>query len=227
MVCYCKKCKQDVPVGEVCPLCGGALGPGSLRVHWQTVRRPFTDWISWNRPLRLILPAFALLFALIVGLERIFSGRDAAFALLLGPLLPTMGMLLVLVLFVLAAVLALQGKQMLTCTMDRTGIHLLRTLINPTPLQQLMNGCFFRQERPDENGLISLPPRELKWRDIARVQLWPEKGLILFYAPHWWMRVALPCLPATWGDALAFLRDKVGKKKNLLLPPALRVDRQQ
>ena len=40
--------------------------------------------------------------------------------------------------------------------------------------------------------------------------------------PRWWMRVALPCTPFTWEDALDFIREKIGKKKAVVLPPECR-----
>jgi hypothetical protein len=46
--------------------------------------------------------------------------------------------------------------------------------------------------------------------------------MILFYAPKWWMRVSLPCTPFTWEDALDFIRDKIGKKKAVILPEECR-----
>ena len=46
--------------------------------------------------------------------------------------------------------------------------------------------------------------------------------MILFYAPRWWMRVALPCTAFTWADALDFIREKIGKKKAVKLPEECR-----
>lgn len=46
--------------------------------------------------------------------------------------------------------------------------------------------------------------------------------MILFYAPKWWMRLALPCTPFTWEDALDFIREKIGKKKAVTLPEVCR-----
>ena len=46
--------------------------------------------------------------------------------------------------------------------------------------------------------------------------------MILFYAPKWWMRVSLPCTPFTWEEALEFIRDKIGKKKTVILPEECR-----
>ena len=73
----------------------------------------------------------------------------------------------------------------------------------------------------DEN-LLLVSSTEIAWKDITRVQLWPEKNMILFYAPKWWMRLALPCTPFTWEDALDCIREKIGKKKAVTLPEICR-----
>ena len=63
MTCYCRKCKRDMPVGEICPQCGGKLGQSAVRVKWEVWHNPLTDWISWNAVARILLPAFALVAA--------------------------------------------------------------------------------------------------------------------------------------------------------------------
>ena len=70
-------------------------------------------------------------------------------------------------------------------------------------------------------GILLIGQKELLWKDIARVQLWPEKTLILLYAPAWWMRLALPCTPFTYEDCLTFIQEKLGRKKGVMLPAEL------
>ena len=42
--------------------------------------------------------------------------------------------------------------------------------------------------------VIKLGERQIAWKDVSRVQLWPEKCMVLFYAPAWWLRTDLqPC----------------------------------
>ena len=65
------------------------------------------------------------------------------------------------------------------------------------------------------------PYKHWETEDIARVQLWPDKTLILFYAPSWWMRLALPCTPFTYEDSMAMIREKLGRKKTVVLPAEL------
>ena len=69
--------------------------------------------------------------------------------------------------------------------------------------------------------VVRLGERSIAWKDVARVQLWPEKCMALIYAPKWWMRAAVMCTPFTWEDTMELMRTKLGKKKKVLLPPSL------
>lgn len=60
--------------------------------------------------------------------------------------------------------------------------------------------------------------REIAWKEISRVQLWPEKATVRCMRPTWWMRLAVPCSAFQYEDVLEFMRDKVGRRKDLLLP---------
>ena len=45
--------------------------------------------------------------------------------------------------------------------------------------------------------------------------------MVLIYAPAWWMRISVACTPFTWEDTMGLIRNKLGKKKKVLLPPSL------
>ena len=45
--------------------------------------------------------------------------------------------------------------------------------------------------------------------------------MILYYAPAWWLRVAVACTPFSWEDAMGMTREKLGKKRKIQLPPSL------
>ena len=77
-----------------------------------------------------------------------------------------------------------------------------------------------RRVTPD-NPMLLISQKEIAWKDITRVQLWPEKTLLLLYAPTWWLRLAVPCTPFTWEDALGMISDKLGRKKAVQLPQEL------
>lgn len=222
---YCKKCRQDVPVGETCPLCGGKLAKSAARVAWCVEHTPVEDWLCWNAAARIMLPAYAVVLAMILLLEGLTGGGAAVQRLLQGGLMVSMVMLVLLSAFVLLILLHLQGDDLVDCVVDSRGVHVQQYLLEPTPLKLMLR---FRSPRlmaqADASGqtpVVLISQRELAWKDIARVQLWPEKNLVLLYAPTWWMRLALYCTPFTWEDALAYMRDKVGRKKNLLLPREL------
>ena len=225
MTCYCRKCKRDMPVGEICPQCGGKLGQSAVRVKWEVWHNPLTDWISWNAVARILLPAFALVAAGIPLAEGLAGGAGAAQRLLQGGFLLSMAVLLAVVILIALLLLALRGKDIEECVVDSRGVHIRRFVPEPTPLRLIAR---FRSPELLQSGewdetetAVLTETAEIRWADIARVQLWREKGIVLFYAPHWWMRLAIHCTPFTWSDTLEFMRSKVGRKKNLLLPPEL------
>lgn len=180
---YCKKCARDVPVGDICPDCGGKL-------------------------------------AVTLLLETIFGGLTGLAQLLSGGLLPTLAWLTLGSLAVLLLVFILQGDDLLDCVIDSTGVHIQQYLPRPTAFKlalRLKSPQLLSQR--DESDVLLISSRSISWKEIRRVQLWREKGLILLYAPAWWQRLTIPCTHATWKDALAFIRDKLGKKKDVILPP--------
>ena len=65
----------------------------------------------------------------------------------------------------------------------------------------------------DTNGRVIISEKDLAWKDIARVQLWTDKRLMLLYSPRWWMKLSVPILLAKWNDVLT-----MGKKKAVELP---------
>lgn len=225
MTAYCRKCRRDVPMGEECPYCGGRLTRSSARVAWCVEHRPVRDWMCWNAVARIALPSFGTVLVLILALEGLAGGAQAVVQLMQGGLLTTLALLLALSGLLLLLILTLQGKDLCDCVVDSRGVHVQQYLVNPTPVKLLVR---FRDPRSMAQADQSVTPpvlligsRELCWKDIARVQLWPEKTCVLLYAPAWWMRLALPCTPFTYPDVLDYMRDKVGRKKNLLLPREL------
>ena len=82
-------------------------------------------------------------------------------------------------------------------------------------------------ERADPEAAVSVVKLEeisLPWREVARVQTWPEKCMILFYAPAWWLRIPVLCTPFAWEDAAEMIREKLGKKKKVRLPESFRAE---
>lgn len=223
LTAYCKKCARDVEMGETCPHCGGKLPRNAARVAWCVDHDPVRDWMCWNAAMRIILPISALVLALILLTEGLAGGVSGIQRLLEGGLLLTLLGLLLLVLVLLLLTLMLQGEDVLDCVVDNKGLHIQQYLPQPTPLKLLLrlkSPALLQQYDPQE-GILLISQKELAWKDVARVQLWPEKTIILFYAPAWWMRLALPCTPFTYMDCMDYIREKLGRKKSVLLPREL------
>ena len=222
---YCKKCGKDVPVGEQCPECGAKLTGSNVRVAWCVRHVPVKDWMSWNSVMRLAIPAFGVGCVLVWLLEMLSGGPGALGRMLNGAFLPVAGMILLLTGLGTWLALKLQGEELLDCVLDNKGAHVSAYLMNPDRWRLLAR---FRGpsllERTDTGGdvpLLLLETRDLPWREVSRVQLWPQKDLILFYAPSWWNRLSVCATPFVWEDALAFIREKLGRKKNVALPAVL------
>ena len=218
---YCKKCGQDVPVSSFCPNCRSKLAANTVRLAWCVEHHPVRDWMCWNAVMRLLLPVVGATLGLILLMEGILGGMTGVAALLGNGLVVTLLGMMGMLLAVMLLVFILQGDDLLDCVIDARGIHVQTYLPEPTTLKLLLRGKSPQLLDSGESMLL-LSSREIAWKDIARVQLWPEKTMILFYAPRWWMRVALPCTPFTWEDALDFIREKIGKKKAVVLPPECR-----
>ena len=220
---YCKKCGQDVPVSSFCPNCRAKLAANTVRLAWCVDHHPVRDWMCWNAVMRLLLPVVGATLVLVILLEAIMGGLDGVAMLLGGALLVSLTGMMGMLLAVMLLVFILQGDDLLDCVIDSRGIHVQQYLPEPTALKLLLRGKSPRLlDSLGEENLVLITQKEIAWKDIQRVQLWPEKTMILFYAPNWWMRVSLPCTPFTWADSLDFIRDKIGKKKAVVLPEECR-----
>lgn len=220
---YCKKCGQDVPVSSFCPNCRAKLAANTVRLAWCVDHHPVRDWMCWNAVMRLLLPVLCATLALVILLEAIMGGLDGVAMLLGGALLVSLTGMMGMLLAVMLLVFILQGDDLLDCVIDSRGIHVQQYLPEPTAMKLLLRGKSPRLlDSLGEENLVLITQKEIAWKDIQRVQLWPEKTMILFYAPKWWMRVSLPCTPFTWADSLDFIRDKIGKKKAVVLPAECR-----
>ncbi|MBQ7848498.1 MAG: hypothetical protein IJ343_02095 [Clostridia bacterium] len=203
-----------------CPDCGAKLPAGAVRLAWCVDHTPVKDWMCWNAALRIVLPVLGMMLLLTCALELLLGGLNGLTMLLSGGLIPVVLGLLAGFLTVLLLIFILQGDDLLDCVIDSTGLHVQQYLASPTPFKLMMRlRSPEMMAQTDDSGLLLIASREIPWKDVRRVQLWPEKTLVLLYAPRWWMRLALPCTPFVWDDALSFIRDKIGKRKDVILPP--------
>lgn len=220
---YCKKCARDVPVGERCPHCGAKLPANTVRLAWCVDHAPLRDWMSWNAVMRIALPVLLLALVLAILLEGVTGGvagieaiiREGLPLSLLG--VAIFGAAVLLLLFIL------QGDDILDCVVDSKGFHVQQYLPDPTPLKLIarFKSPALMRRITEENPMLLLSQKEIAWKDVVRVQLWPEKTLLLLYAPRWWLRLSVPCTPFTWEDALQMVSDKLGRKKAVDLPGQL------
>ena len=223
---YCKKCGREVEPGDLCPYCGTKLGKTAAHAAWVLERLPAADWMSWNAVMRLLLPAALAVVALALLAEGLSGGAAALERLFRGGFLSTLALLLGAILLAVLLDLTLQGKELVDYVVDSRGVHVTRYLPAPTPLKllarmkspRMMDGMDPGAEHP----ILKIDERDLAWKDVARVQLWPEKCYILFYAPAWWLRIPVRATPFAWADALSFVQDKLGRKKAVSLPESLR-----
>lgn len=212
-----------MPVSSFCPNCRAKLAANTVRLAWCVDHHPVRDWMCWNSVMRLLLPVVGATLVLVILLEAIMGGLDGVAMLLGGSLLVSLTGMMGMLLAVMLLVFILQGDDLLDCVVDARGIHVQQYLPEPTAMKLLLRGKSPRLlDTMGEDNLLLIASREIAWKDVQRVQLWPEKTMILFYAPKWWMRVSLPCTPFTWADSLAFIRDKIGRKKAVILPQECR-----
>ena len=231
LTAYCKKCAREVDAGEICPVCGSRLGKNAAHAAWCVERIPVRDWISWNALMRILLPAALVILLLMLLAEGIAGGIGAVETLLVSgfPLVLLIGFGTILVLAF--AALLLQGKELTDYVVDNRGIHEIHYLPDPTPVKLLVRLkplSMMKEAKQDGNtAVLKLGEKDLPWKNVDRVQLWPEKGMILYYAPAWWMRIAVACTPFTWNDVMSLTREKLGKKRKIRLPSSLVVPAQQ
>ena len=227
LTAYCKKCNREVSPGESCPLCGAKLAKTATHAAWVTERKPVADWMCWNAVMRWVLPAGLAVLLLALVLEAIAGGTTAVEKLFQSGFLLTLLLLLGTLLLLVFLILLLQGKELMDYVVDSRGVHVTRYLPSPTPLKLIARGKspgLLNQIPPGtEMPVLRLEERNLSWREVSRVQLWPEKCYLLFYAPAWWLRIPVRCTPFSWDDALYYVRDKLGRKKAVDLPEHLRV----
>ena len=224
LTAYCKKCAREVDPGETCPYCGGKLGKNAAHAAWCAERTPVRDWMSWNALMRILLPAALFILMLVLVSEWISGGAGAVEKLLVSGFPAVLLILLGSILALALIALLLQGKELTDYVVDSRGIHEVHYLPDPTPLKlivRLKSPALMGEARRGNSSVLKISEKDLPWKNVARVQLWPEKCMILYYAPAWWMRVAVACTPYTWDDVMGLTREKLGKKKKIRLPDSL------
>ncbi|MBQ2700033.1 MAG: hypothetical protein IJF65_02645 [Clostridia bacterium] len=215
LVCYCKKCKIEVPVGETCSLCGGKLTKASARFSFAIQQHPVKDWMRWNGLLRLVLIVWILLVLAISAVEYASAGSIGVSRLLRGSsgltLLLILGITLLLVFLWLIGI----GKETHYCFLDQKGVHVSCYVAQPSRMNRLLR---FKSgsTHSDVYGLFA-GQVQIQWTQIRRVQIWHDKKRILLYAPRWWLQLAITCPPDQFEGAIGFLKGKLGRRKDVVI----------
>ena len=223
LTAYCKKCGREVEPGEICPRCGTRLGKNAAHAAWCVERRPVADWMYWNSVMRLLLPAALLILMMVLLAEGLAGGAGAVERMMVSGFPLVLLILLGGTLALVFAALLLQGKELSDFVVDSRGIHETRYLPHPTRLKLIarLKSPGRMDAAAGAEQVVKLSERDLPWKNVARVQLWPEKCMILFYAPGWWLRIPVVCTPFSWEDTAGMIREKLGKKQKVKLPPSL------
>ena len=225
LTAYCKKCAREVEPGEVCPYCGSKLGKNAAHAAWCVERTPVKDWMCWNALMRILLPVALVILLLVLAAEGISGGIGAVEQMLVSGFPAVLLILLGTILLLALAALLMQGKELTDYVVDNRGLHEVHYLPDPTPLKLIARLRSPAQMKEAMQGtgapVLKLGEKHLAWKDVARVQLWPEKCMILYYAPGWWMRIAAACTPFIWEDVTALTREKLGRKRKVKLPSSL------
>jgi hypothetical protein len=231
LTAYCKKCNREVDAGGVCPFCGSKLGKNAAHAAWCVERTPVRDWMCWNALMRILLPAALFILLLVLLAEGIAGGIAAVEKMLVSGFPVVLLILLGTILLMAFAALLLQGKELADYVVDNRGVHEIHYLPNPTPLRliaRLRSPSLMKQVQQGNGvSVLKLSEKDLPWKNVARVQLWPEKCMILYYAPSWWLRIAAACTPFVWDDVMGITREKLGKKRKIRLPASLVIPAEQ
>ena len=231
LTAYCRKCAREVDAGASCPYCGTKLGKNAAHAAWCVERMPVKDWMSWNALMRILLPEALVILLLVLLAEGIAGGIGAVETMLVSGFPVVLLILLGTILAIAFTALLLQGKELTDYVVDSRGVHETHYLPDPTPVRLITRlkspALMKRAEQGNGVTVLKLGEKDLPWKNIARVQLWPEKCMILYYAPSWWMRIAAVCTPFIWDDVMAVTREKLGRKRKIRLPASLVISAEQ
>ncbi len=219
---YCKKCRKEVLPGAACPYCGGKLG--TPRTVWRVKHVPVRDWISWNAPMRLALPALMLVAAVILAAEGLTNGTAGIERLLNGAFPRVLLWILAGLTLAVLLVLLFQREEVLEVALEKSGITVRTLLPKPGPLcllAHLRSPALARNDALRQEYGLLVDEQKLSWRQVKRIQWWPEKSQLLLYGPFWWLRMAVPVTAESWPELSAAITEKLGKKK-IRMPSGLR-----
>ena len=219
MVNYCRKCKREVPTGELCACCGTKLSKTGERLSFGIMRKPVRDWFAWNSLLRVFLPVMVLVTFLVILIEGAAAGASGLLLLLTDGFLGMLAAVLCGVLLLIGLALCAQGEECVHFVLDKNGAHAYLYLEKPTTLKLWSRLLTWQAVEPlqktDEalDGMLLIQRREIGWQQARRLQCWPETGTLLFYRPSWWQALAVRCPASEFEEAQAYALKKMARVK--------------
>lgn len=221
---YCKKCKADVPLGDLCPRCGTRLPKTTERLIFTVTRRPVRDWFAWNAMLRVLLPVLGLVLLVTLGVEGWVKGAAGVQAVFLQGFFWSLMGLFGFALGVTFCLFLLQGPEQVRYILDAHGAHAFIFIPADSPLRvytRLMTPLAAQAlqaeaaETPPE-GMLLVRKTEVAWNTLQRVRFWPETGTVLFFCPRYWQALALRCGQGAYTEAEAFVRKRLARNRRAL-----------
>jgi len=209
----------EVPQGDNCPYCQKKLTKTGERLSFGRVRLPVRDWFAWNHALRVILPAVLLVAAVALAAEAAFHGESGVRTLFLQGFLTMLAVVTGLLLLAMLLVLVLQGRESIHYVLDRQGVHAYTYLHHPNTFRLFIRFLTWEAVEAIQKDELALEGYwlvkrvEIPWSEIKRVRSWRENNCLLFFRPGWWQVLAMKCPSREYGDAEAFVMQKVGKRK--------------
>ena len=219
---YCKKCKEETPVGETCPRCGAKLTRTGERLSFRMERTPVKDFFAWNAMLRIVVPVIGIVLLTTITIEGFTEGVRGIQSVFIqgffGVLLGALCVLLLLAYFVLL----LQGKETVQYLLDGKGIRVKVYVRNLRAWQrysrllshQALEALAEEAQEPKDNNLVLVRNTFFAWVQIKRCSTWTETQTILLYAPSFWQVCCIPCTNLqTFEEVYGHLQKKVRQHK--------------
>lgn len=221
IVSYCKKCKKEVPVSDICTNCGKKLPKNSERMSWYYVNIPAKDWVSWNHIMRFFLPVLFFILLLVTVIEGLTRGVEGVKNLLAQGLFQTFLAIGLVMTFLVFILLLFQGKETIHLVIDHLGVHSYTYLVKPSKMKWMLRFQPIKKKdgQADLTGFVA--EKHLPWANLRGIALWPDQWKILMYYPKFWVAVPLYCTPMNYEEVLGYLSEKLQKKSGIKIKPPI------
>ena len=184
---YCKRCQINSP-GDVCSGCGKRSSASAQRDIWSVSSVPLANARIWRGAFFSLLGAAALILAVVLGLESIFSGPNQALRLLQGNLIRVTLALIPVGLAVVFLFLLVQGREVNMFILDNWCAH-QQTWHGPQKWKswaRLQSADREKDIQQQDGSVMHLSQeRHIRWKDVQDVKFLPQRASIrLYHTPH-------------------------------------------